>query len=77
MLNDFSVPSLTTVELAWARLSAQLIELANGLSVPVGNSVRNEPSVPLTTVRLIDAAVASAGTASTNDNVSTPPEPIV
>ena len=73
MSNDLSVPSLTTVELACARPSAQLIELASGFSVPVGNSVRNEPMVPLTTVRLIDAAVASAGTSSTNDRVSSPP----
>ena len=43
------------------------------MALPVGKSVRNEPAVPFTTVRLIDAAVASAGTLPASDNVTTPP----
>src|SRR3954463_489448 len=76
MLNDLSAPpNLITVELAWATLSAQLIALASGRSMPVGYSVRNDPIVPLTTVRLIAAAVASAGTCAATETVATPPCP--
>src|SRR4051812_6178448 len=75
MSKDLSVPSLITVELAWATLSDQLIALASGRFVPVGYSVRNEPIVPLTTVKLIAAAVASAGTCAASDTVATPPWP--
>src|SRR4051794_6284013 len=75
MLNDLSAPNLITVELAWATLSAQLIALASGRTMPVGYSVRNDPIVPLTTVKLIAAAVASAGTCAATDTVATPPWP--
>src|SRR4029078_13065117 len=64
-----------TVRLSCAPLPDQLIALANGRSMPVGYSVRNEPTVPLTTVRLIAAAVASAGTFAATDKVTVPPWP--
>src|SRR4051794_8996726 len=75
MSKDLFVPSLITVEFAWATLSAQLIALASGRSVPVGYSVKNDPIVPLTTVKLIAAAVASAGTCAASETVATPPWP--
>src|SRR3954462_12361871 len=76
MLKDLSAPpDLITVELAWATLSAQLIALASGRSMPVGYSVRNDPIVPLTTVKLIATAVASAGTCAATETVATPPCP--
>src|SRR3954470_2946235 len=75
MLKDLSEPNLITVELAWATLSAQLIALASGRSMPVGYSVKNDPIVPLTTVKLMAAAVASAGTCAATDTVATPPCP--
>src|SRR3954471_20609457 len=74
-LNDLPAPSLITIEFAWATLSDQLIALASGRSMPVGYRVRNEPIVPLTTVRLIAAAVASAGTCAATETVATPPCP--
>src|SRR3954466_13828390 len=73
MSKDLFVPSLITVELAWATLSDQLIALARGRLVAFGYSGKDDPTVPLTTVRLIAAAVASAGTSAATETVATPP----
>src|SRR5258706_16078335 len=54
-------PILTIALLATAPADSQLIDDVVVRNSPVGYSVRNEPSVPSTTVRLIAAAVASAG----------------